>query len=75
MSDSRDDTRTASELAAADVSKQGAEGPSAEALGAIMTLLDACLGTHHMPTLQDVISQAQTKEKGAQHFHAFQCHR
>ncbi len=30
-----------------------------------MTLLDACLGTHHMPTLQDVISQAQ--DKGVPH--------
>ena len=32
-----------------------------------MTLLDACLGTHHMPTLQDVISQAQDKGNGVPH--------
>ncbi|CAL8463668.1 g3202 [Coccomyxa elongata] len=60
---SMDDTRSASELSAAADGKRGASGPSAESLGAIMTLLDACLSTHHMPTLQDVVSQAQEKGK------------
>lgn len=58
---SKDDTRSASELSAAADSKRGANAPSAESLGAIMTLLDACLSTHHMPTLQDVVSEAQEK--------------
>lgn len=63
----QDDTRRASELTS-EVGRrnQGQGAPSAEALGAIMTLLDACLAAHHMPTLQDVVSAA--KKNGARCF-------
>ena len=58
---SKDDARSASELSASAGTKQGRIAPSAESLGTIMTLLDACLSTHHMPTLQDIVSEAQEK--------------
>ena len=57
---SEDDTICAAQLARRASSAGASPGvPSAEALSATMLLLEACLSTHHMPTLQEVVKQAQ----------------
>ncbi|CAK0785406.1 hypothetical protein CVIRNUC_008615 [Coccomyxa viridis] len=60
------DSLSASELAAQEVRKpeQAAAPPTAEALGAVMSLLEACLSTGHMPTPEEAVSDAQ--KDGAQ---------
>ena len=54
-----DDTRPASELAAKGGQPGAAWAPSGEALSALTLLLDACLSTHHMPTLEDKAEELQ----------------
>ena len=56
---------SASELVAQEERKpvQAAAPPTAEALGAVMSLLEACLSTGHMPTPEEAVSDAQ-KEGG-----------
>ena len=57
----QDDSLSASELAAQEERKpeQAATPPTAEALGAVMSLLEACLSTGHMPTPEEAVSDAQ----------------
>lgn len=62
---SDDDSLSASELAALNASKaHDSAAPSAEALGSVMCLLDACLSTAHMPTPEEAVTEAQ--KDGAQ---------
>ena len=63
--DATDDTRPASELAAQ--GGQPAEhAPSGEALSALTLLLEACLSTHHMPTLEDMAKELQQEGKAGE---------
>lgn len=57
---SHDDSLSASELAAQHASKaHDSAAPSAEALGSVMCLLEACLSTAHMPTPEEAVTEAQ----------------
>ena len=57
---SQDDSLSASQLAAQHDSKlKDAAAPTAEALGSLMCLMEACLSTGHMPTPEEAITEAQ----------------
>ena len=57
---SQDDSLSASELTAQHDSKaEHAAAPTAEALGSVMCLLEACLSNRHMPTPEEAVTEAQ----------------
>lgn len=63
---SQNDSLSASELTAQHESRPKDEtAPTAEALGSVMCLLEACLSTGHMPTPEQALSEAQ--KDGALH--------
>ena len=57
---SQDDSLSASELTAQHDSKlEHTAAPTAEALGSVMRLLEACLNNRHMPTPEEAVTEAQ----------------
>lgn len=57
---SQDDSLSASELTAQHDSKaKHTAAPTAEALGSVMCLLEACLSNRHMPTPEEAVTEAQ----------------
>lgn len=72
----QDDSLSASQLSAQHDSKlKDAAAPTAEALGSLMCLVEACLSTGHMPTPEEAVTEAQNDgESPAVHPRTQFCH-